>query len=319
MTFTPIRAILGGALIGLAAFWNARLNGLVTGVAGTLNSCLTLNQYAMSFVAGLISSTYLLQQLVDAFPDEDVLSLVSPNRLILSAILVGAGTRIGNGCTSGHGVCGLARLSFRSFVAVLTFIVVAMIVATLYPPANFVQKEMPPELSVPRLAVLLTLSLAVPPLFALLRASVAVRFSLGIIFGAGLIISGMWHPTKTLGFLRLPVPLPAPFEKTQAWDPSLLFVFVGALPVAFAGFQPILRGIKPLLAEKHSFPTVTNIDARLLLGSSMFGAGWGMIGVCPGPALVYGGRFPGVSVLMFLLSMLGGSLSAQVLLETIGV
>lgn len=315
MPFTPIRGIVGGALIGLAAFWNARLNGLVTGVSGTLNSCLTLNQYAVSFVAGLISSSFVLQQLVDVFPDEDVLSLVSPNRLILSAILVGAGTRIGNGCTSGHGVCGLARLSFRSFVAVLTFIVIAMIVATLYPPAEFIQYGMPPELSLPRLAVLLTLSLALPPLFAVLGASVVVRFSLGIIFGAGLIISGMWHPTKTLGFLRLPVP----FKTAPAWDPSLLFVFVGALPVAFAGFQPIIHGLKPLLAEKHSFPTVTSIDTRLLLGSSLFGAGWGLIGVCPGPALVYGGRFPTVPVFTFLLSMLGGSLSAQVLLETIGV
>ncbi|KAI0564854.1 hypothetical protein FGB62_22g120 [Gracilaria domingensis] len=315
MVFTPIHAIIGGALIGLAAFWNASLNGLVTGISGTLNSCLTLDQFALSFVAGLASSTFALRPLIDAFPPEDVLSSIPPELLVLSGILVGAGTRIGNGCTSGHGICGLARLSTRSLVAVLTFMIVAMTVATLNPFVHIHSHSSAQPLSAAHLAVLATLSLSIPPLLAMLNAKVALRYSLGIIFAAGLIISGMWHPSKTLGFLRFP----SPFAKAPRWDPSLLFVFVGALPVAFAGFQPILNGIKPLLAEKHSFPTRTDIDKRLLLGSAMFGAGWGLIGMCPGPAIVYAGKFPGIQAVTYLLSMVGGSYGARTVLNALGM
>ncbi|CAN8075319.1 unnamed protein product [Agarophyton chilense] len=229
------------------------------------------------------------------FPSEDVLSSVPPELLILSGILVGAGTRIGNGCTSGHGICGLARLSKRSLVAVLAFMIVAITVASLNPFIHFPLQPAPPPLSASHLVVLATLALSIPPLLAMLEAQVALRFSLGVIFAAGLIISVM------------------------TWDPSLLFVFVGALPVAFAGFQPILNGIKPLFAEKHSFPTSTAIDKRLLLGSSLFGAGWGLIGMCPGPALVYGGRFPGMPALIYLISLIGGSFGARTVLNTLNI
>jgi hypothetical protein len=97
----------------------------------------------------------------------------------------------------------------------------------------------------------------------------------GLVFGAGLLISGMVQPTKVLGFLDL-------FGK---WDPSLAVVMAAALAVAVPGFMLAGRRPAPLLAESYSLPTKTGIDGPLIAGAAMFGIGWGLVGLCPGPAL----------------------------------
>lgn len=97
----------------------------------------------------------------------------------------------------------------------------------------------------------------------------------GIIFGIGLVISEMINPQKVLGFLDI----------FGDWDPSLAFVMVGALIVSLPTFHIIKKKEKPLLEEKFDYSYNKNIDQRLILGSILFGAGWGLAGLCPGPAI----------------------------------
>ncbi|MCY1507770.1 hypothetical protein D9M68_420570 [compost metagenome] len=120
-------------------------------------------------------------------------------------------------------------------------------------------------------------------------------FVSGLVFGLGLIISGMANPAKVLGFLDL----------AGAWDPSLAFVMGGAVLATAAGFAVLRRRRASLSGEPLRWPTATRIDARLALGSLVFGAGWGLAGFCPGPALVAASA--GVSeALVFVAAMLAG-------------
>lgn len=98
----------------------------------------------------------------------------------------------------------------------------------------------------------------------------------GLIFGLGLMVSGMANPAKVIGFLDLSVP----------WDPSLMFVMGGAIAVGLPGFFLAKRMKKSLIGLPMNLPTSTAIDKKLLLGAVLFGAGWGIGGFCPGPAVV---------------------------------
>lgn len=97
----------------------------------------------------------------------------------------------------------------------------------------------------------------------------------GLVFGIGLIVAGMTNPAKVLGFLDL----------AGRWDPSLALVMAGAILVAFPAFRVAARRRQSLLGEPMHLPTATRIDRQLVLGSLAFGAGWGLAGFCPGPAL----------------------------------
>lgn len=101
-------------------------------------------------------------------------------------------------------------------------------------------------------------------------------FIAGLVFGLGLIVSGMANPAKVLGFLDLAGP----------WDPSLALVMGGALAVTAVGFAWLRRRGASVSGAPLQWPTATRIDPRLALGSLTFGAGWGLAGFCPGPALV---------------------------------
>ncbi|WP_295534817.1 YeeE/YedE family protein [uncultured Pseudacidovorax sp.] len=98
----------------------------------------------------------------------------------------------------------------------------------------------------------------------------------GLVFGLGLLLSGMADPAKVLGFLDLAGP----------WNPSLAFVMGGAIAVAAPAFALARRRSHGLLGAAMQLPQATQIDRRLVLGSLAFGAGWGLAGFCPGPALV---------------------------------
>lgn len=126
--FEPLRAALGGGLIGLAATLLILLGGRVAGVSGIVGGLLQRPRtgeplWRFAFVAGLIVSP-VLYQLFAATPE--VRSTAGWLPLVLAGLLVGVGTRLGSGCTSGHGVCGLARLSPRSLAATLTFMTAGM-------------------------------------------------------------------------------------------------------------------------------------------------------------------------------------------------
>ncbi len=97
----------------------------------------------------------------------------------------------------------------------------------------------------------------------------------GIIFAIGLVISGMTNPAKVIGFL----------DVFGNWDYALVFVMGGAVGFNFVSFK-ILSKLKPMCAAEHILPTNTLVDKKLLIGSALFGIGWGLIGICPGPGIV---------------------------------
>ena len=119
--------------------------------------------------------------------------------------------------------------------------------------------------------------------------------AIGLIFGLGILISGMGNPAKVLNF----------FDVAGSWDPSLAFVMGGALTVTAIGYALVLRWPRPLLAPRFNLPSATAINARLVIGSAVFGIGWGLSGFCPGgliPVLGIGGIQP----LLFLAGLLTG-------------
>jgi len=131
----------------------------------------------------------------------------------------------------------------------------------------------------------------------------------GSLFGLGLVLAGMTQPAKVLGFLNLGGLLQP--QVFGAWDPSLAFVMGGAVLVTLAGFAGTLRpGRSPWLTARFHLPTRHDITPRLVLGSALFGTGWGLAGYCPGPALasVLTG---GSDVLIFTGAMLVGIVLAR--------
>jgi uncharacterized protein len=130
----------------------------------------------------------------------------------------------------------------------------------------------------------------------------------GLLFGAGLVLSGMANPKKVLAFLDIAA-FPA-----GGWDPSLAFVMVGALAVAAPGFAWLQHRAKPLAAEAFQLPTNQTIDRRLIGGAIIFGIGWGLAGICPGPAvalLVLGGADGWIFVAALLIGMVVFAVQTQ--------
>ena len=103
---------------------------------------------------------------------------------------------------------------------------------------------------------------------------IAFGFLSGLVFGLGLVISGMSDPAKVLNFLDI----------AGTWDPSLAFVMAGATITAFVGYRLVWRRKAPVLESTFDLPTSSRIDRPLILGAALFGAGWGIGGFCPGPA-----------------------------------
>lgn len=129
-----------------------------------------------------------------------------------------------------------------------------------------------------------------------------IVFSLlaGLLFGLGLIVSGLANPQKVLAFL----------DVTRVWDPSLALVMGGAIGVSFVAFRMAQRRHRPRYGEKMVLPVATQIDKRLIGGAALFGIGWGLAGICPGPGLVLLGA-GAVKGLVFVLAMVAGMLIYQ--------
>jgi uncharacterized membrane protein YedE/YeeE len=127
---------------------------------------------------------------------------------------------------------------------------------------------------------------------------ILASFACGFIFGLGLLISGMVQPAKVLAFLDI----------FGAWNPSLAIVMGTALVVTYVGYAVVRGRGRPVLAARSLWPTTADIDGRLILGSAMFGLGWGPVGLCPGPAIeALVSLSP--AVLVFVIAMAAGKIA----------
>lgn len=127
-----------------------------------------------------------------------------------------------------------------------------------------------------------------------------VAYLIGLVFGVGIVISGMANPAKVLNF----------FDVAGTWDPSLVFVMGGAVLVAAVGYFFVLKRPMPVLDSKFHLPVVREVNLPLVAGSATFGVGWGIAGFCPGGAIpaIGTGRS---EVLIFMVALLAGILTAN--------
>ncbi|CAI5518564.1 unnamed protein product [Closterium sp. Naga37s-1] len=255
-----------------------------------------------------------------AAPAQDpIASVILP---AVAGVLAGFGSQLGSGCTSGHGVCGLPRLSIRSLVAVCTFMttgaIASMLSNALLPPVASAAPVAPPanawmaalSVSVASLLLLLVRSFISPPATPSVAkdepskaaAAGAVPPVLllssmlsGAVFALGLTFSGMLNPAKVKAFL----------DPIHGWDPSLAFVMGGAVLFNLVTFHLVLKQRHPLLAQSFSVPSRKDITKELVVGSAIFGLGWGLAGFCPAPALVSAvtGKVP---IIVWLASLVVG-------------
>lgn len=234
----------------------------------------------------------------------------------MAGFLVGLGTKMGNGCTSGHGLCGLARISSRSFVAVLIFLLVGMAVATLNHYVSlgpFTSDSLNPSFKYNHLVssnICIAVGFLLPVIGLILKITYqnsirksellldqTITFVVGLIFGLGLLVSGMVRRSNILDFLAISVD----------WNPSLIFVLGSGVLVNLITFQYMIRVKKVPIFGKDLFnPQNSGIDSRLICGSICFGLGWGIGGLCPGPAIMQFSIFNvPVHVIWFLFCILG--------------
>ncbi len=122
-----------------------------------------------------------------------------------------------------------------------------------------------------------------------------ILFAVGLIFGMGLYLSGMTQPSKVQGFLDI----------FGHWDPSLAFVMAGAIAVGFLAFSVVKWRSRTFLGDELRLPPIGKVDKPLVVGSSIFGVGWGLSGVCPGPAIFNVGLFD-LTAVIFVVSMAAG-------------
>lgn len=295
-------------MIGASAATLLLMNGDIMGLSGIFSSSflhpidtIKQNPWKLVFLASFFTATALFVKLKpDAISHEPSVPLPSTLAYAVSGLLVGFGTKLGNGCTSGHGICGLARFSKRSFAAVCTFMATG-IATTLLMPAVFRTSTGTPEV-VPRNGIFIALASLLVALSVkhveIHRKSAAGPHvkSLGAIISAGLAavglgVSGMVKSAKVGNFLNLSL------LKTSGYDPTLMTVMGGGVLVSMMGYQFVPNHTfvcpknkcmtKPLKDDAFRVPTSTNLDWQLMGGAAIFGVGWGLGTLCPGPAFFH--------------------------------
>ncbi|KIY45045.1 hypothetical protein FISHEDRAFT_67151 [Fistulina hepatica ATCC 64428] len=292
MPATPVQSFLGGLGLALPVHSLLLLNGKVFGISGFIHRGVKGDREAIAGIAGLIFGGTIVG-LADRAGTAPVFAPFPI--VILSGFLVGLGTKMSNGCTSGHMICGLSRLSRRSLAATATFFSVASLTAQLvhagaHPtPVTFDWSLGASGLSLLGIQAASLLSLSILYITNKLGNSsersflrTVAAFITAVEFAVALRLSNLTEPTKVLGFLMLPW--------SAAFDASLAFLAAGALPLTTALYRYCRGDEKPRLGGGWCVPTSQVIDRRLVLGAAAFGMGWGIMGICPGPGLVNFGR-----------------------------
>ncbi|KAM5472865.1 hypothetical protein MauCBS54593_002578 [Microsporum audouinii] len=306
MPFTPISTSLGALLLYQGSYGLLQNNGRVFGISSLLSGCVgSPNKQNVPVVLGMISSivpVYLLAP--SLLPPYATPPATLETALALAGIgfLVGWGTKNGNGCTSGHMLCGVSRLSPRSFIATGIFFITALITANLgigtkpSPSPDGRPAYLPVYPSTNEFAFMLSTVTVSQAINSFLVPAILPRYAnsgvvysciAGLQFGLGLLISGMANPEKVLGFFS--------WFNPSTFDPSLALVMVFGVGPSLLSYLYMKTeygnedGLKPpLLADRFNLPTATvaDIDWRFVSGSVAFGVGWGLSGVCPGPGLL---------------------------------
>ncbi|KAH6918379.1 hypothetical protein BKA70DRAFT_1457013 [Coprinopsis sp. MPI-PUGE-AT-0042] len=326
---TPLRSFLGGLSLPLPVHSLLLLNGNVFGISGFVHRAVKGSLEGAAGVIGLGLGGVLVAMLDRAAPN--ALPLLLP-KVALAGFLVGFGTKLANGCTSGHMICGLSRFSIRSLAATLTFFATGALTAQVlqsdsFPAATSLDWTLGPSgakyfaaqaLPLVTSAALYAWGSATnasgalgcgpkqkrvdAPPNPILRALGFLNASLH--FALAVHLSNLTDASRVLAFLLLPF--------NHAFDPSLAFLAAGALPFAIVLYRYARGTTAPKLGGKCSIPQGGQIDLRLIAGSAIFGIGWGIAGICPGPAIVNLGR--GVAsganasqYALWLVSMIAGS------------
>ena len=290
--------------MALASSLHLYLQGKITGISGTLFNTVTLTDfsYNSSFLIGMVFISSFIKCFFDPLGKPKTVDTptffestskfvgdLSLPGFILAGFLVGFGAKMANGCTSGHGVCGLPRLSKRSIVAVILFMIFGVLIATIryYIPflrpisyafnvweSSFIDFFI---LIVSIIGLVLNLWKSFKSGIKDKVRDILISFLIGILFGFGLIQSGMVQRHVVTEFLTI----------GKIWNIQLAFVLGVAVGINFLTFNFILKKItRPRYKEKYDLPTITDIDNKLCVGAAIFGLGWGLSGICPGPAVL---------------------------------
>ncbi|MEW5304201.1 MAG: hypothetical protein WDW36_006828 [Sanguina aurantia] len=318
--FTPEAAALGGLILGISASAKLLLTGRVLGISGAMKGIVTGSEpspWRFAFLGGMalgaVAVPYLVPSAVEALPGS-----LGLGRMAVAGLMVGLGAALGNGCTSGHGVCGTARFAPRSLAFTATFMAAGAVAAELTNTLAALQVPLiqPVFEVLSRSSVQQYLGIAgvATAVFATLGAigarlkrksvgsvdtsgalhtlELVSEAACGAFFSVGLGVSGMTHPAKMAGFLSI---------LHVQWDASLVFVMATAVVISSIAFNsvagpklallpPAVAGnvsTSPIMCPAYSLPpTGSRIDRRLILGAVVFGAGLGLGGLCPGPSIV---------------------------------
>ena len=302
-----INAIIGSFIMSIASSLHLFLKGKITGISGIFFRTVTLNDfsYNISFLSGMLftssliraftKKTFFYRILEEPILYTDSLSIIG---FIISGFLVGFGTKMANGCTSGHGVCGLPRLSKRSFVAVGPFLIFGFAFATLRYHVKFLETDfilskkkkddiVLSDNTVRVLSIIFfclsIITFIIIWIFNFFKDKVyefkdlLISFFVGALFCFGLMESGMSQRHLVLLFLSI----------GKDWDATLICVLGAAVGLNLITFNLILKKMeKPIYNNKFQLPDKIEIDKKLIVGAAIFGIGWGFGGICPGPGVV---------------------------------
>ncbi|KAF8911990.1 hypothetical protein CPB84DRAFT_1760958 [Gymnopilus junonius] len=281
-TPTPLRALVGGLGIPVAAHELLLLNGNVFGISGFIHRAVKGSIEGLAGVAGLVLGGVLVGALEKNGPEN--LSLSLP-QVLLSGFLVGLGTKLANGCTSGHMICGISRLSVRSIVATATFFTAGVVTV------QFLHNDLPAVGQVDwslgaesfKLLALQAIPMSISTLLYFWNPKVqqkddsnpphnvsriAAYLATAFQFALALRLSNLSEASRVLSFLVLPF--------HRGFDPSLALVAGGALSVGIVLYHFARGDERSRLGGKWAIPKGGKVDSRLLIGSTIF-AGPGLV------------------------------------------
>jgi len=294
-TQSIFNATLGGVSLGLLCASHLHSTGKVLPSSSFASPLLTLGMVLGGYTVFLFHNEDAVEWngSITSIVDKS-LSLFPLHTTLLASIFIGAGSRLGRGCTSGNGIQGISSLSLASLAHVVTFMIFGVATATVLNTSQFLLRNKlaiaisvaassstPPTLHLPPTHLLL-LSL-IPSLlnFSSKKKSKSppnkfFQLLTGMSFASSLTIANMISPTRVVTFLQ-------PFSGEFGWDPSLMFVMVGAIATTMVCYY--IGGVEKSGGEDFAKWRSRKTDMKTLLGGALFGIGWGMCGICPGPGL----------------------------------